>query len=265
MNKIYNIDCRNLSFSLDLSKNRQHKVRLIFGEKVLKRIIAFSLYVLGVRRTDISEVVKLPANTVRTMLKTICEHGPIALFDRRKTPPFAAGQVLRMVKDVGNKPPLKKRTEVNEVNDQYRISINGTDIFISKKNKLQLKAMILTFAESGLISKTDAGKLLKVSSSHVGYLINKVKENDLSCLIDQRKGQQKDFVFTPEIKSELIVQFAVNATTGRSTSSAVLAKDLEQRTSHELKQRSIRFHINSLGLKGKATQLRELVGLKKTL
>jgi len=114
-----------------------------------------------------------------------------------------------------------------------------------------------------LISKTHAGKLLNISSSHVGYLINSVAENDLSCLLDQRRGQQKDFVFTSEIKSELIVQFAVNAATGRSTSSPVLAKDLEQRTSHELSQRSIRSHINKLGLKGKAALLWELVDFKK--
>lgn len=258
MNIIDTIDCRNLSFSLDLSENRLNKVRLIFGEKVLKRIIVFSLYILGVRRTEISQAVKLPENTVRTMLKTISKNGAIALLNRRQAS-------LGITKDTDREPSIKKNIEVSELNEQYQISINGTDIFIPKKNRYQFKAMILTFAENGLISKTHAGKLLKVSSSHVGYLINNVTENDLSCLIDQRKGQQKDFVFTPDIKSELIVQFAVNATIGRSTSSPVLAKDLEQRTSHALSQRSIRIHINSLGLKGKAAQLWELVGLKKTL
>ncbi len=257
-NKIDSIDCRNLSFSLDLSESRLNKVLLVFGENVLKRIIVFSLYILGVKRTDISQVVKLPENTVRTMLKTISKDGVIALFNRRKKP-------LVMTKDPDEKPSTKVGIEISELNDRYQISINGKDIFILKKNRHQLKAMVLTFAENGLISKTFAGKLLNLSSSHVGYLINKVSENDLSCLIDQRKGQKKDFVFTPEIKSELIVQFAVNAATGKSTSSPVLAKDLEQRTSHDLSQRSIRFHINNLGLKGKAAQLWELVGLKKTL
>lgn len=258
MNKIDSIDCRNLSFSLDLSESRLNKAQLVFGEKVLKRIIVFSLYILGVRRTEISKTVKLPENTVRTMLKTISKNGIIALFNMRKKP-------LEITESSGNKPSARENIEISELNDQYQISINKIDIFILKKNKNQLKAMVLTFAENGLISKTYAGKLLNISSSHVGYLINDVAENDLSCLIDQRKGQKKDFVFTPEIKSELIVQFAINAATGKSTSSTVLAKDLEQRTSHELSQRSIRLHINNLGLKGKATQLWELVGLKKTL
>jgi hypothetical protein len=258
MNKIDSIDCRNLSFSLDLSESRLNKVQFVFGEKVLKRIIVFSLYILGVRRTEISQTVKLPENTVRTMLKTISKNGVIALFNRRNKP-------LEITKSLDNKPSIRENIEISELHDRYQISINETDIFILKKNKNQLKAIILTFAENGLISKTYAGELLNVSSSHVGYLINNITENDLFCLIDQRRGQQKDFVFTPEIKSELILQFAVNAATGKSTSSPVLAKDIEQRTSHELSQRSIRFHINSLGLKGKAAQLWELVGLKKTL
>lgn len=257
MNEIDSIDCRNISFLPDLSKNRLNKAQFVFGEKVLKRIIVFSLYILGVRRTEISQTVKLPENTVRTMLKTISRNGVIALFGRKKP--------LEITKSSGNKPSARGNIEISELNDRYQISINKKDIFILKKNKYQLKAMVLTFAENGLISKTYAGKLLNISSSHVGYLINKITEDDLSCLIDQRRGQQKDFVFTPEIKSELIVQFAVNAATGKSTSSPVLAKDIEQRTSHELSQRSIRFHINSLGLKGKAAQLWEFVGLKKTL
>ncbi len=256
MNKIDTIDCRNLSFSLDLSERRLNKAKLIFGEKVLKRLIVFSLYILGVRRTEISQTVNLPENTVRTMVKTISKKGIFSLFNKRNIP-------LEITKNSDNKLSAKANFEINELNDRYQISINETDIYILKKNKYQLKAMILTFAENGLISKTYAGKLLNVSSSHVGYLINNISENDLSCLIDQRKGQKKDLVFTPEIKSELIVQFAVNAATGKSTSSSVLAKDLEQRTSHELSQRSIRFHINSLGLKGKSAQLWELVGFKK--
>ncbi len=258
MNEIDSIDCRNLSFSLDLSESRLNKAQLVFGEKVLKRIIVFSLYILGVRRTEISQTVKLPENTVRTMLKAISKNGIVALFDRRKKP-------LEITKNSDNKPSARKNIEISELIDRYQISINESDIFILKKNRHQLKAMILTFAENGLISKTHAGKLLNVSSSHIGYLINNIAENDLPCLIDQRKGQKKEFVFTPEIKSELIVQYAVNAATGKSTSSSVLAKDLEQRTSHQLNQRSIRFHINNLGLKGKAAQLWELVGLKKTL
>lgn len=257
MNKLNKIDCQSLSFSSNLSSNRLKKAQVIFGEKVLVRIIVFCLYILGVRRTEISSVVKLSENTIRTMLKAISNDGFVAFFDRRRK---QGGMAFKP----DDKPVKEKGVTVKEQDDKYQISINQTNIYIPKKNKHQFKALLLTFAENGLISNTHAGKLLNFSSSHVGYLVNNMSENDLICLIDKRRGQQKDYVFTPEVKSELIVQFAVNAATGRSTSSPVLTNDLEQRTSYKLSERSIRYQINNLGLKGKAVQLWELTGLKKT-
>jgi len=256
MNELNKIDCRTLSFSPNLSSNRLKKAKSIFGENVLKRIIVFSLYILGVRRSEISRATKLPENTVRTMLKTILKDGFVAFFDRRKKQADIPGKRK-------DEPIQEKAIKIHEHHDTYQISISGTDMYISKKNTYQFKALIVTFAENGLISKTYAGTLLNISSSHVGYLIKNMSENDLIGLIDKRRGQQKDFVFTPEIKSELIVQFAVNAATGNSTSSLVLTKDLEQRTSYKLSPRSIRHHINNLGLKGKAKQLWKLISLKK--
>ena len=105
---------------------------------------------------------------------------------------------------------------------------------------------------------------LNCSSGNTDKLLHKIRTGDISCLIDKRKGQQKDYVFTPEIKSELILQFAANAATGKSTSSPVLADHLHQRTSLKLSERSIRFYISGLGLKGKTEHLRQLIGLKKT-
>lgn len=250
------IDCRTLSFSQNLSSNRLRKAKLIFGENVLRKIIMYCLYILGVKRKEISDIFGLSENTVRTMLRTIGKDGFVAFFDRRK-------KQLGIPEKPQGEPVKRKGVTINELPGKYEISINGTDIPVSKNNKHQLKALLLTLAQNGLISKTKAGKLLGISSSHVGYLINKIAENDLACLIDKRQGQQKDYVFTPEIKSELIVQFAANAATGKPTSSPVLTKDIEKRTSHKLSERSVRFYINSLGLKNKASLLWELVGLKK--
>ena len=252
------IDCRDLIFSPDLSSNRLSKAKLIFGEKVLERMIVFCLYILGVQRSAISRAVGLPENTVRTMIKKILNNGFVAFVNR-------AGKEFNIFKNYNKKSASKADSaEIHELSDKYQITINQADIFISKSNRQQFKAILLTLAENGFVSNTEIGKLLDISSSHVGYLIKKVSENDLISLIDKRRGQQKDYVFTPEVKSELIVQFAVNAATGKSTSSPVLTNDLEQRTSYKLSERSIRYQINNLGLKGKAVQLWELIGLKKT-
>lgn len=257
MSEFNNIDCRTLSFSPELSSKSLRKAQLIFGEKVIKRIICFCLYIFGVRRIEISEAVKLPENTVRTMLKAISKDGFIAFFDRRKKEENRIG-------NHSDKSIKRKDIQITELQDSYQISINELDISISKKNKHQLKAMLLTFAENGLISKMYAGKLLNISSSHVGYLINNMSKNDLLCLIDKRQGQQQDYVFTPEIKSELILQFTSNAVLGKSTSGSTLANDMKERTQLDLSDRSIRMYISKMGLKNMDEKLRLMIE-KKTL
>ncbi|MGP8329203.1 MAG: hypothetical protein ACT6FF_02635 [Methanosarcinaceae archaeon] len=219
---------------------------------MMLRIICFCLYVFGVRRTEISKVVELPDNTVRTMLKTISRDGFEAFFDRRKK------EANRFCVQPG-KPVKRKDVQITEHQDNYQISINGLDVSISKKNKHQLKAMLLTFAENGLISKTHAGKLLDISSAHVGLLIKMMSKNDLLCLIDKRKGQQQDYVFTPGVKSGLILQYTSNAVLGKPTSGTALATDLKERAQIDLSGRSVRTHISKLGLKGIDEKLRQLV------
>ena len=252
MDKFNKVNCQTLTFSPKLSSERLSKAQLIFGEKILQRIICFCLYLFGVRRTEISKAVGLPENTVRTMLKTISRDGFKAFFDRRKK------EANRLCVQP-DKPVTRKNFQITEFNENYQISINGLDVFVSKKNKHQLKAMLLTFVENGLISKTHAGKFLSISSAHVGLLVKMMSKNDLLCLIDKRKGQQQDYVFTPEIKSELILQYASNAVLGKPTSGAVLAADLKERTQIDLSDRSIRTYILKLGLKGVDQKLRQLV------
>jgi len=246
------IDCQTISFSSKLSSKRLGKAQLIFGEKVMQRIICFCLYIFGVRRSEISKIMKLPENTVRTMLKAISRDGFEAFFDRRKK------VADRFCVQPGAQ-AKRKDIQITEHHDSHQISINGLDISIPKKNTHQLKAMILTFAENGLVSKTDAGKLLDISSSHVGLLINMMSKNDLLCLVDKRKGQQQDYVFTPDIKSELIFQYTSNSVLGKPTSGAAVAADLKERAQIELSDRSVRTYISKLGLKGIDEKLRQLV------
>jgi hypothetical protein len=48
---------------------------------------------------------------------------------------------------------------------------------------------------------------LHISDAHVSHLKKKLADEDIAGLIDQRNGQQQDYVFTSEIKSELIQHF----------------------------------------------------------
>ena len=257
MSDFNKIDCQVLSFSPELSHNRISKAEFAFGNKMLKRIICFCLYILGVRRIEIAKAINLPENTVRTMLKTISVDGFEAFFDRRKK------QENRM-KPFPDTSVKSKGIQITELQDCFLISINGLDISVSKKNKQQLKAILLTFTENGLLAKAHTGMLLNISPSHVGHLLKSLTQSDLLFLTDKRRGQQQDLVFTPEIKSELILQYTTNAVSGKSTSGAVLASDLKERTEHDLSERSIRMWLSKLGLKDMDKKLMSMVE-KKTM
>jgi repressor of nif and glnA expression len=72
-------------------------------------------------------------------------------------------------------------------------------------------------------------------------------------------------VYKPKLKSELILQYVVNASNGEKTSGHAIASDILERTRIDLSERSVRHHISKLGLRmivGKITEL--ICSQKKT-
>ncbi len=59
---------------------------------------------------------------------------------------------------------------------------------------------------SGIISCREVSKILNYSPGHIKLISKNLDDNDAYALIDQRKGQE-EFRFTPEVKSELILQY----------------------------------------------------------
>ena len=85
-------------------------------------------------------------------------------------------------------------------------------------------------------------------------------------LIDKRKGQMRDFRFGPSAKAELIQNFAARTVTGHRVSSQTLAEIINEslQATYTISPRTVRWHINKLGLMGIKKTLPELVNsLKK--
>ena len=254
MSWIETLNFQSIDFNANVSKRRLEKAKLVFGEYVLKRILCLCFYFMGAKRNKIAQLFDFPKETVCSMFKVIMKDGFEAIKDRRtKKPPDEKVIVQEKVPSV----------KIAETDSSWQINVNGIDILILKTNLLQFKLILLSFVSNKLISKTEAAILLNISSSQVAHLERELLKNDLPALIDKREGQQKDYKFTPERKSEIIIQFAANAALGKSISSATLSKDIEQRTKLQLSPRSIRYHISKLGLNGKSKLLFNLIGVKK--
>ena len=246
----------NLNFSKTHSNKRLEKAYKSFGVNVIKRIIGFSLFLLGAKREDIALYLQMPIGTFLSFLTRTDQHGLLAFEDRRKFTP---------IKVVKTETPLKISLGVTEENVIIQLSSKNQSIIIPRQNILQCKVILLTFLNNGLLSAKEVSEVLGLSVRHTRELNTKIHDEDVYCLIDKRKGQIQDYRFTPEIKAELIQQVAANAITGKPTSSRLISEQINERCNLTLPDRSIRLHMKKLGLPKISEFLPTIVeDLKKT-
>ncbi len=243
-------------FSPKLSQQRIEQSQSILGVSVLKRLLCFSLYNLGVNRSNLSNTLKMPPGTVRSTIRAINQGGIAAFEDRRKK---------ITITDIS--PPLlqTQKISVNRNEQSTIITIGGSEISILKSNPLQTKVFLFTLLNNGILSNLEVSEALNISKAHVSNLSKGLKENDILALIDKRQGQQKDYLVAKNIKSELIQQFVANVVTGGSTSSSNITTLVNEACNTKISDRTIRQHISKLNLKEIKHTLPSLLDeLKKT-
>ena len=241
----------DLNYSSIHRSNRLAQARNILGVRVVNRLIAFTLFLFGANRKDIAEYLETPFDTLLSFLTRVTKNGLSGFDDRRAK-----------IQQQPNFDKIDLTCSIKENQIWLHFGDKSKTIHIPKNNPLQFKAILLTFIDNGMISRKVAAEALDCSCGNIDMLLNKMRVDDISALVDKRKGQQKDYVFTPEIKSELIVQFSTNAAIGKSTSGSTLANDLKERTQLDLSGRSIRMHLSKLGLKGAAGKLQSIIKKK---
>ncbi len=243
----------DLDYSSTHQNNRLSQARDVLGAALVNRIIAFALFLFGANRKEISKYLQVPHDTLLSFYTRVTKLGLSGFEDRRAKP---------VQQPDANRGDLR----CSIIKGQLALHWGGKNkiINIPQNNSLQSKIILLTFLDNGLLTRKEAAQALGFSCGNTDKLLRKIRTEDVSGLIDKRRGQQQDYVFVPEIKSELILQFTSNAVSGKSTSGASLAKDLKERTQYDLSDRSIRMYISKLGLKDMGKKLLLLVE-KKTL
>lgn len=251
------LDCRNLpELSADRSGERIRKAEQLLGTRVVSRILAFALYLLGASRNAMAEFAEMPSETAKSLTTRVFRDGLPAFEDRRR------GHATFLPQPAGK--PVKASLEVR--GDFLRVCFaEGTELEIPRSNRVQCRTVLLTLVNGGLLTPEEAAEGLGISEQRVRLLRRKLVEQDAPALIDQRRGTQGETRVTPEVRAELIQQFVFNVVTNARTSSPQLSKDLENRCQIVLPARTIRFHVQSLGLQDMGRSLREMLrGVKKT-
>jgi len=246
-----------LTFSKTHSENRLKKAYTLLGENLVNKIIGFVLFLLGAKRERIAEKINIPIGTFLSFLTRIDNIGIAAFGDRRSSTSFQVKQTKSQKLCIS----LKKE------NNNFNIIFNNENKIINFpiSNSLQSKVVLLTFLENGLLSVKEVSQALNFSTVHTRQLCTNLFNQDAHSLIDKRKGQLKDYTYTPDIKAEIIKQFTVNAVTGASISSQSISKQLNDEHNFKLSDRSVRSHMKKLGLHKIAKSLSmEINELKKT-
>ncbi len=251
------INCQSLQFNPELQQERLNRIIPILGEAVIRRLICFALYLLGVKRHMISDVMSVSPGSLRTFIRSIQKRGLPGLEDRR----HRSSSFLPVKVQSSPSPAF----EINQNNQSVVITDRHIEIKISQGNPLQARTVLLTLLNNRLVANRDVAAALNLSPQHLSNLSRSLQTHDIVALIDKRQGQKHDYRVTPEIKSELIQQFTADVITRGQTSGKAISKELKERCNLSIPERTIRHHVTNMGLSGIKESLPKLVAsIKKT-
>ena len=257
MKKIPLIDCQNLVFSTRLADNRMDQAQSLFGPGILQRFLCYSLYLFGVNRKTIGQVLGIPPETAKSTIKTINRHGLRALEDRRQQSSVLRPKVPRKGQ------PVTLREEGTKI--IVDLGISDRVLQLNREDPLQVKTILLTMLNNGLLKKRQVAEVLQISPTYTAILARRLDERGALSLLDQRQGQKQDFRVPRDVKAEVVQQFALDVITSGQTSGRAISAELKERCDIFVPARTVRHHLARMGLGKIKKSLPQLVSaVKKT-
>ncbi len=254
------MDCQNILFSPQQSQKRIKKALRIFPLKVLNRILFFALYMFGARTNAIASLMEMSEESVKTTLNRIIKDGLPAFRDRRES--------TKEIRSAQSPPKLVNQVSVLVEEDYCEVTFGNLNhqLKIPMNHKVHLKSVLLSLSQADLLTFHAVSSVLGVTPAHCRELSGKLIKQDVpESIVDKRQGQVQDFLVDPSVKTELIQYFVAHVIAGHSTSSKVLTRIINDHKETSLSPRTIRNHIQKLGLNNIKKSLPELVqALKKS-
>ena len=251
------MDCQNITFSPKQSQKRIERTLRVVPSGVLKRVLFFALYLLGARVNAIASLVQMPEESVKTTISRVMRDGIPAFLDRRKSVKTYEAQLLPH--------PQASQASILVAEGYCEITFGDMDhqLKIPQSHRVHLRSVLLSLLQANLLSAHTVSSALGITTSHCRELSAKLANDGVTeVLVDKRKGQRQDFRVDSSVKAEIIQHFAARLMTGHSVSSQAIAELINDTQATTISARTIRWHMNKLGLmKIKKT----LPGLVETL
>lgn len=89
------MDCRQVTFSPEKSQQRIDNALQVFPRKLLVRVLAFALHLLGARRKEVAALVEMPEESVKTLLRLVSLDGFAAFYCQTQPLPGGGRWTLR--------------------------------------------------------------------------------------------------------------------------------------------------------------------------
>jgi hypothetical protein len=249
------IDCQNLAFSHHLAQDRMQRAQRLLGVNVVQRFLCFALYLLGVNRSDIGQALGIPAETAKSIIKSMTNDGLCALEDRRRS-------LSTFLPQSRPEPPPITLQQANE-HIVVDFGVQGRQLLIPSQNVLQIRVVLLSMLNSGLLSNHQVAEVIGFTPTHTATLARRLEQEDISSLIDKRQGQKSDYRVTPQVKAELVQQFVVDAIVHGKVSSEAISAKLKERCQMTVPARTVRHHLARIGLQTIKHTLPKLVAAAK--
>ncbi len=251
------MNCQNLVFSQKHSQKRIEKALQVFPPLILKKILFFALYLLGAKLDAVAALLGMPAQSGKTAISRVIKGGISAFNDRR----------LSVNTDMIHMHPQRSLQASVLIERGYCvISFGDMDhqLKILLSNQVHLKSVLLSLLQANLLTARNVSSVLGITPAHCQGLAVKLSAADVpEVLVDKRKGHKQDIYVDQSVKAELILHFSARAITGHSTSSHELAALINKKKKTNISSRTIRWHMNKLGLMKIKKTIPELVGALK--
>lgn len=252
------MNLQDIVFSQKHSQNRIENALQVMPRLELKKILFFSLYILGAKLNEIAYRIEMPKESGKTTINRVMKDGILAFHDRRQSvqtnelqsPQFQDYQISLLIE-----------------NECCILIFGGNNqrLSIPLSHRVHLKSVLLSLFQANLLSVKTVSSALGISEGHCRELSAKLANSGVTeVLIDKRKGQKQDFLVDSSVKVELIQHFAARAVTGHTISSQALTESINDAQKTAISSRTIRWHMNKLGLMKIKKTLPDLVeALKK--
>lgn len=168
------MNCESLSFSQKLSEQRIRQAKTLLGKKMVRKVLAYALFLLGVNRSSISTFLNMAPGSIRSVVLAIKLRGLAGLEDQRS-------------KASSFKPPRPEQIvptlEADDSGLKVNFNVGHLLLRIPKTNPIQKRVVLLSLANSGLLERSTVAAALHLSIDRTGKLARTLEQEDVKGIL----------------------------------------------------------------------------------